>query len=78
MSITMYRLKTNEDGELLENEYLIPMKALKKFLKTESEQVVQDYLCDYITEDTESVLDFCIAERISYEVVKDEINGEFF
>lgn len=76
---TMYILTINEDNEEIEQEYLIPLKAIKQYVSdyAESNDVDKFLRAEYISDDTINIIDDCILNNLDYELVREEITGYY-
>lgn len=76
---TMYILTINEDNEEIEQEYLIPLKAIEQYVSDYAESnSVDEFLSEeYISDDTINIIDECILNNLDYELVREEITGHY-
>ena len=76
---TMYILTINEDNEEIEQEYSIPLKAIKQYVSdyAESNSVDKFLRAEYISDDTINIIDECILNDLDYELVREEITGYY-
>lgn len=76
---TMYMHTINEDNEEVEQEYLIPLKAIEQYVSdyVESNSVDKFLRVEYISDDTINIIDECILNDLDYELVNEEIIGHY-
>lgn len=76
---TMCILTINEDNEEIEQEYLIPLKAIEQYVSdhTENNSVDKFLRAEYISDDTINIIDGCILNDLDYELVREEITGYY-
>lgn len=76
---TMYMHTINEDNEEVEQEYLIPLKAIEQYVSDYGEDNdVDKFLSEeYISDDTINIIDECILNDLDYELVNEEIIGHY-
>lgn len=76
---TMYMHTINEDNEEIEQEYLIPLKAIEQYVSdyVESKSVDNFLRAEYISDDTINIIDDCILNDLDYELVREEITGYY-
>lgn len=76
---TMYMHTINEDKEEIEQEYLIPLKAIEQYVNdyAESNSVDKFLSGEYISDDTINIIDECILKDLDYELVREEITGYY-
>lgn len=74
---TMYMHTINEDMEEIEQEYLIPLKAIEQYVSeyAESNDVDEFLSGEYISDDTSNIIDDCILNNLDYELVHEELTG---
>lgn len=77
---TMYMHTINEDNEEVEQEYLIPLKAIEQYVSdyVESNSVDKFLRVEYISDDTINIIDECILNDLDYELVNEEIIGHYW
>lgn len=77
---TMYMHTINEDNEEVEQEYLIPLKAIEQYVSDYGEDNdVDKFLSEeYISDDTINIIDECILNDLDYELVNEEIIGHYW
>lgn len=71
---TMYMHTISEDNEEVEQEYLIPLKAIEQYVSDYGEDNDVDKFLneEYISDDTSNIIDFCILNNLDYELVHEE------
>lgn len=76
---TMYILTISEDNEEVEQEYLIPLRAIEQYVSDYGEDNdVDNFLSEeYISDDTINIIDECILNDLDYELVNEEIIGHY-
>lgn len=76
---TMYILTINENNEEIEQEYLIPLRAIEQYVSDYGEDNdVDKFLSEeYISDDTINIIDECILNDLDYELVNEEIIGHY-
>ena len=76
---TMYMHTISEDNEEVEQEYLIPLKAIEQYVSDYGEDNdVDKFLSEeYISDDTINIIDECILNDLDYELVNEEIIGHY-
>lgn len=76
---TMYMHTISEDNEEVEQEYLIPLKAIEQYVSDYGEDNDVDKFLneEYISDDTSNIIDFCILNNLDYELVREEITGYY-
>lgn len=76
---TMCIITINEDNEEIEQEYLIPLKAIEQYVSdyAESNSVDEFLREEYISDDTTNIIDECILNDLDYELVNEEIIGHY-
>ena len=76
---TMYMHTINEDNEEVEQEYLIPLKAIEQYVSdyVEDNDVDKFLSEEYISDDTINIIDECILNDLDYELVNEEIIGHY-
>ena len=76
---TMYMHTINEDNEEVEQEYLIPLKAIEQYVSDYGEDNdVDKFLSEeYISDDTINIIVECILNDLDYELVNEEIIGHY-
>lgn len=76
---TMYMHTINEDNEEVEQEYLIPLKAIEQYVSDYGEDNdVDKFLSEeYISDDTINIIDECILNDLDYELVNEEIIAHY-
>lgn len=76
---TMYMHTINEDNGEIEQEYLIPLKAIEQYVSDYAESnSVDEFLSEeYISDDTNNIIDECILNDLDYELVHEEITGHY-
>ena len=69
----------NENNEEIEQEYLIPLKAIEQYVSdyVESNSVDKFLRVEYISDDTINIIDECILKDLDYELVREEITGYY-
>ena len=77
---TMYILTINENNEEIEQEYLIPLRAIEQYVSDYGEDNdVDNFLSEeYISDDTINIIDECILNDLDYELVNEEIIGHYW
>ena len=77
---TMYMHTINEDNEEVEQEYLIPLKAIEQYVSDYGEDNdVDKFLSEeYISDDTINIIDECILNDLDYELVNEEIIAHYW
>lgn len=76
---TMYMHTISEDNEEVEQEYLIPLKAIEQYVSDYGEDNdVDKFLSEeYISDDTINIIDECILNDLDYELVNEEIIAHY-
>lgn len=76
---TMYMHTINEHNEEVEQEFLIPLKAIEQYVSdyAESNSVDKFLRAEYISDDTINIIDECILNNLDYELVREEITGHY-
>lgn len=76
---TMCILTINENNEEIEQEYLIPLRAIEQYVSDYGEDNdVDNFLSEeYISDDTINIIDECILNDLDYELVNEEIIGHY-
>ena len=76
---TMYVHTINEDNEEIEQEYLIPLKAIEQYVSdyAESNSVDEFLSGEYISDDTINIFDECILNDLDYKLVREEVTGYY-
>lgn len=76
---TMYILTINENNEEIEQEYLIPLRAIEQYVSDYGEDNdVDKFLSEeYISDDTINIIVECILNDLDYELVNEEIIGHY-
>lgn len=76
---TMYIITINEDNEEIEQEYLIPLKAIEQYVSDYAESNSADKFLkvEYISDDTINIIDECILNDLHYELVREEVAGYY-
>lgn len=76
---TMYMHTINENNEEVEQEYLIPLRAIEQYVSDYGEDNdVDKFLSEeYISDDTSNIIDFCILNNLDYELVREENIGHY-
>ena len=76
---TMYMHTISEDNEEVEQEYLIPLKAIEQYVSDYGEDNDVDKFLneEYISDDTSNIIDECILNDLDYELVNEEIIGHY-
>ena len=75
---TMFTIEVNEDGEQIETKYRVPLSAIKEYLETDSEEKVEKFLREqYISDDTENIIDICNRNNLDYYLVNQQIAGQW-
>ena len=71
---TMYMHTISEDNEEVEQEYLMPLKAIEQYVSDYGEDNDVDKFLneEYISDDTSNIIDFCILNNLDYELVHEE------
>ena len=77
---TMYILTINENNEEIEQEYLIPLRAIEQYVSDYGEDNdVDKFLSEeYISDDTINIIVECILNDLDYELVNEEIIGHYW
>lgn len=77
---TMYMHTISEDNEEVEQEYLIPLKAIEQYVSDYGEDNDVDKFLneEYISDDTSNIIDFCILNNLDYELVHEENIGHYW
>lgn len=75
----MYMHTINDDNEEIEQEYLIPLKAIEQYVSdyVENNDVDKFLRVEYISDDTINIIDECILNNLDYELVREEITGHY-
>lgn len=72
--VTMLEQEENVYGEIIEWEYLIPIKAVEEYLDTRNKEEIKSFLTgEYNSEDTDNVISNCIRLKLDYEIVSEQI-----
>ena len=76
---TMYMHTISEDNEEVEQEYLMPLKAIEQYVSDYGEDNdVDKFLSEeYISDDTINIIVECILNDLDYELVNEEIIGHY-
>lgn len=77
---TMYMHTISEDNEEVEQEYLMPLKAIEQYVSDYGEDNdVDKFLSEeYISDDTINIIVECILNDLDYELVNEEIIGHYW
>ena len=70
---TMQGVVTDKHGNSILYEYLISVKAIKDYLHTDDDRVVNDFVeKEYIWDDTNNIVDLCMKKDYDYEIIREE------